>query len=118
MKKLVFKKWYQKKNWCRNEKMENIHSWDVESDTCVLVGATEKAIICEHFDCHKFGRNKIFFPKSALIVMEENDEVHFEEMNKFENSEAALKEVNDYLATTNFASEDLVNDMAKMCVMN
>ena len=57
----------------------------------------------------------MFFPKSAVIVMEENDLEHYEEINKIENKELALKEVNDYLLTINFGTKEDVKNMIADC---
>lgn len=96
---LVFKKWYQKSHWAFDDKFDDIHSLEVEGCNCELCSQTEKAIACNHIQWLVRGKSvsKIYFPKSALIVMEKGDENHFEEMNKVENKEVALKEVNDYL---------------------
>ena len=111
MKKLVFKKWYSKKNFGGDDVI-----MDVEGNNCMLVGQTEKAIICEHCSyTRNANAHKLFFPKSAVIVMEENDVEHFEEMNKIENKEIALQELNEYLTTTQFATNDNIKDMIADC---
>lgn len=111
MKKLVFKKWYSKKNFGGDEIIFNVEKYN-----CILVGQTEKAIICEHCICTRNANShKMFFPKSAVIVMEENDLEHYEEMNKIENKELALKEVNDYLLTINFGTKEDVKNMVADC---
>lgn len=112
MKKLVFKKWYQKRNFALNEKYEEITPADVQDKSTLIVGQTEKAVKCDFYGCTSSKKaTRLFFPKSALIVMDEDDMEHWEEMNKVENKEIALKEVNDFLETYVFATKEQVESM-------
>ena len=108
MKQLYLKKWYQHNNCpIKGEKYEDIKALEIEDNTKCICGSTEKAVklVCAYTNGYKKWFNIVWIPKSALVVLEnENDNEHYEEMNKVENKELALNEVNEYLASTNIPS--------------
>ncbi|MBQ7244635.1 MAG: hypothetical protein IJS52_10615 [Bacilli bacterium] len=108
MKKLYFKNWYAKKNFCRESDMS-------EASDLFFAGSTEKAI--HFFAYHASGRGGVnvtstWLPKSALICCETEEE--FRELDKKENSEKALESIEEWIkGEVAYSFEDAVK-YAKM----